>query len=96
VYLAGEFAKEFALIHVVFEGLVAINKDHRDFVGESAPEFVITFHINFSPRKTTTPLQLGQGFLHDLAEVTPLARINDDLARLRHERSLAMGEALGN
>ena len=34
--LAGEFAQEFAFVHVVLEGLVAVDEDDRYFVGELA------------------------------------------------------------
>src|SRR4029077_13472073 len=94
--LAGQFAQELALVHVVFESLVAVDEDDRDFVGESAAQFVVAFDVNFPPGKAPAPVQLSQRFLDDLAQVTALAGINDDLARLRHGRSLARGKALGN
>ena len=34
--LAGEFTQEFAFVHVVLEGFVAVDEDDRHFVGELA------------------------------------------------------------
>src|SRR5271165_4530583 len=94
--LAGQFAQEFALVHVIFEGLVAVDEDDGDFVGESAAQFVVAFHVNFPPRKTTPPVQFGQRFLDDFTQVTAFARIDHYLAGLHHGRSLARGKALSN
>src|SRR5579862_7559927 len=93
---AGQFAEEFALVHVVFEGLVAVDKYHWDFIGKSAAQFVVAFHVNLSPGKPAAAVQFSQRFLDDLTQVTALAGIDDDLARLRHGRSLARGAAVGN
>src|SRR5882762_2513764 len=94
--LAGQFAQEFALVHVVFESLVAVDEDDGDFVGEPAAQLVVAFHINLPPSEATASMQLGQRLFDDLTQMTALTRVDDDLARLRHGRSLARGKALGN
>jgi hypothetical protein len=86
---AGQFAQEFALVHVVFEGLVAVDEDDGDFVGKSAAQFVVAFDVNFSPGKAAAAMQFGQRLLDDLTEVAALAGVDDDFTRLRHGRSLA-------
>jgi hypothetical protein len=86
---AGQFAQEFALVHVVFEGLVAVDEDDGDFVGKSTAQFVVAFDVNFPPGKAAAAMQFGQRLLDDLTEVAALAGVDDDFTRLRHGRSLA-------
>ena len=77
---ASQFAEEFALVHVVFEGFVAVDEDDGDFVGEASPQFVVALYVNFAPSKATTALQFGQRFLDDFAKMAAFAGVNHDLA----------------
>ena len=77
------------LVEPVFESLAAIDEDYRDFVGELAPQTVIGFNVDFAPAEAPPALQFGQRFLHDLAKVTSLSRVHDDVTQIRHGGSLA-------
>jgi len=79
-------------VHAVLEGLAAIDEDDGDFVGELAAQLLVTVHVNFLPGKASAPMQLVQAFFDDLAEMTPFARIEDDLPGLRHGASVARSE----
>jgi hypothetical protein len=87
--LAGQLAEEFAFVHVILEGFAAVDEDDGHFVGELATQFIVAIHVDVLPAKTAAPLQLGESFLDDFAKMAAFARVNDDLARLRHGRSLA-------
>jgi hypothetical protein len=79
--LAGQFFQEFLLVHPVLESLAPINENYRNFVGKLAPQSVVGFHVNFAPVKTTSALQLREFLFHDLAQVTPLAGIDNHFAK---------------
>jgi hypothetical protein len=87
--LASQFAEEFALIHVVLEGFVAVDEDDWDFVGEAAAQFVVGLNVDFAPGEAAAALQFGQGFLDDFAKVAAFAGVNHDLSQRLHGRSLA-------
>jgi len=61
--LAGQFAQEFALVHVVFESLVAVDEDDGDFVGESRRSSSSLSTSIFPPSEATASMQLGQRLL---------------------------------
>src|SRR6185437_12413273 len=67
--LAGQLAQEFLLVHAVFERLAAVNKDHRNFVGEAPAQVVVGVNIDLTPTEAAAALQLGEALFHDLAEV---------------------------
>jgi hypothetical protein len=81
--LPGELTQKIALIHSVFEGLLAINEDHWDFVGEPAAEGIVRIHVNLLPAELLLAGQLFERFLHDFAEVATPSRIENDLVSHR-------------
>ena len=76
--LAGELAQEFLLVHVILEGLAAVDEYNRNFVVELAPELVVCVYVDFAPGESSAAGELGKALLHHFAEVTPFARINYD------------------
>jgi len=82
------------LVKAIFECLAAVNKDHRHFISELAPELIVSIHVHFAPVESSAAMQFGECFLHDLAQVTAFARVNDHLPGFRHAQSLAI--SLGN
>lgn len=89
--LAGETAEEFALVHVILEGLAAIDKDDRDLVVELAAKFRIGVYIDFLPSESAVASELRQTLLHQLAEVTTFAGVDDDLPEEFHGWIVALG-----
>jgi hypothetical protein len=86
VDLAGEFAEEFPLVHVVFEGFAAVDEDDGDFIVKLAPDFVIGINVDFTPGEAALTGKLDQAFLDDFAEMASLAGVNHDLAGIWHGR----------
>jgi hypothetical protein len=87
-----QLAQKLTFVHAVFERFVAIDEDHRNFVGELTAQLLIRIDINFMPGEPAPPVQFGQGLFDNLAKMTTLSRINDYLAQDGHERSLAIVE----
>ena len=83
-----EFAEEFFFVHAVLEGFAAVDEDYGDFVGIEAADFGVGVYVNFTPVKAAALLEFDEALLDDFAEMTSLAGINHDFARLRHSRSL--------
>jgi hypothetical protein len=81
---AGKLAEEFPFVHAVLEGLVPINKDDRDFVVELAAEFRVGINVDLAPGEAAAARELGEALLDQFTEVTSLAGIDDDVARLWH------------
>jgi hypothetical protein len=69
---------------VILEGLTAVDEDDRDFIVELASEFVVGVNIDLMPGKASAARELGEALFHDLAQVTSLAGVDDDIARLWH------------
>jgi hypothetical protein len=65
---------------MVLEGFVAIDEDHRDFVGELAPQLFVAIHVHVLPGEPASTMQLGESLFDDFAEVTSFAGIEHDLA----------------
>jgi len=84
MFLAGEFAQEFLFVHAVFECFSPVDEDDGDFIVELAAKVGVGVHINFTPGEAAAARELGEALLHYLAEMTALARIYDDAARIRH------------
>src|SRR5579883_2067177 len=93
---AGQLAQEFALVHVVLEGLAAVNEDHRDLVGELPPQLLVRIDIHFLPAEQAPALELHQALLDDLAEMAPLPGVNEDFAGGVHEAECSRFEAIFN
>jgi hypothetical protein len=90
--LAGEFAKEFALVHAVFEGFAAVDEDDGDFIVKLAAEVVIGINIDFTPGEAAMTGKLDQAFLDDFAEMASLAGVNHYLAGVWHGRDSSVSE----
>jgi hypothetical protein len=72
------------LVHVILEGLAAIDEDDRDFIVELAAEFVVGVDVDFMPGEAAAAGEFGEAFLHQFAKVASFARIYDDVTGLRH------------
>ena len=83
-FSAGEFAEEVGFVHAVLEGFAAVDEDDGDFVGEFAAELFVAVDVDVLPGEAAAAMQFGQGFFDDLAEVTSLAGVDDDLAEFGH------------
>jgi hypothetical protein len=81
---AGEFAEEVGFVHAVLEGFAAVDEDDGDFVGEFAAELFVAVDVDVLPGEASAAMQFGQGLFDDLAEVTSLAGVDDDLAEFGH------------
>jgi hypothetical protein len=88
--LACKLPEEFLLIHVILEGLAAVDENHRNFVVELAADFDVAIDINFMPREASAAGQFCEALLHDFAEMTSFSGINNDAAGLRHAGILAL------
>jgi hypothetical protein len=85
----GQSAEEFLFVHAVLECLVAIDKDDRDLIIILTSELGIAVYVNFAPMEAPSFLEFDQALLDDFAEMTSLAGIDDNLARLHMSGSLA-------
>jgi hypothetical protein len=47
--LAGQLPEEFLLVHVILEGLAAVDENHRNFIVELAAEFEVGVDVDFLP-----------------------------------------------
>ena len=81
---AGQLAQEVLLVHVILEGLAAVDKDDWNFIVELAAKFEIRVDVDFAPGKSSAAGEFNEALLHHFAEVAPLARVNDDAARIGH------------
>jgi len=82
--LAEELPQELLLVHVVLEGFAAINEDDGDVVVELAAEFGVGVNVDLAPSEAAPAGELGEALFHHFAEMTSLAGINYDAARLWH------------
>ena len=72
------------LVHVILEGLAAVNEDDRDFIVELTAEFVVGVDVDFVPGESSAAGEFGKTFFHHLAKMASLARIYDDTTRIWH------------
>jgi len=86
--LASQLTQEILFAHTVFEGFSSVDEHNRDFVIELATQFEVRIDIDFPPRKASPARELGETLFHDLAEVTTLAGVDDDVARFWHARRI--------
>jgi hypothetical protein len=77
-------AQKLTFVHAVFEGLAPIDKYHRHFIVELPPQLGVAINIHFLPGEPAAAGKLTKTLLHHFAKVTPLARVNHDLAGLWH------------
>jgi hypothetical protein len=82
--LAGELPEEFPLVHVILEGLAAIDENHRNFIVELAAELEVGVDVDFLPDEPSAARKFGKTFLHHFAKVASLAGIDDDATSIRH------------
>jgi hypothetical protein len=78
--LAGQLAQEFLLIHPIFEGFTAIDKDDGDFVGEAPPQGVVGIDIYLPPMEAAAPLEFRELLLDNFTKVAPLTGIHNHLS----------------
>jgi hypothetical protein len=86
--LVGEAAQKLAFVHPIFKGLSPIDEDNRDFVVELTAEFRIGIHVNLAPYEAATARQLGKTLFDHFTEVTPLARVHDNIGEFWHAREI--------
>ena len=92
--LTGQFPEEFLLVHVILEGLAAVDEDHRNFIVELSAEFEVGVDVDFLPDEPSAAGEFGETFLHYFAKVASLAGIDDDVTSVWHAgRILARGTA---
>jgi hypothetical protein len=72
------------LIHAVFKSFVPVDEDDGNLVVIEAPDFGVGIHVDLTPGEAAALVELNETLFDDLAEMTSLARINDDLSSLRH------------
>ena len=82
--LARQLAQKLPLVHAVLESLAAVDEHDRHFIIKLPPQFGVTIYVHFLPREPAAARELHKTLLHHFAKVTPLARINHDLARVWH------------
>jgi hypothetical protein len=82
--LASQLAQEFLFVHAVLEGFAAIDEDDWDFVVELAAQVGVGVDVDFMPSEAAAARKLGQTLFHYFAQMTSLAGIDHDIARLRH------------
>jgi hypothetical protein len=93
--LAGQLPEEFLLIHVILEGLAAIDEHDRNFIVELAAELEVGVDVNFLPDEPSPAGEFGETFLHYFAKVASLAGIDDDATSICHAgRILALALAV--
>ena len=86
--LPRQFPQELVLIHAVLEGFAAVDENYGDFVVKLAPQLVVGVNVDLLPGKTSPAVQLRESFLHDLAKMASLARVQTNLAGLGHAASV--------
>jgi hypothetical protein len=82
--LASQLPEEFLLVHVILEGLVAVDENDRNFIVELAAELEVGVDVNFLPDEPSTAGEFGETFLHHFAKVASLAGIDDDVTSICH------------
>src|ERR1700676_4156153 len=83
---SAQFAQKFLFVHAVLKSFAAVDEDYGDLVGIEAPDFGVGVDVDFPPGEAATLVQLDEALLDDFAEMTSLARINEDFPRRRHAR----------
>jgi len=81
-----QFAEKFLLVHVVLKGFAAVDEDYGNLVVIAAADFDVGVYVDFTPGEAATLVELDDALFDDLAEMTSLAGINDDFARLLHSK----------
>ena len=74
-----ESLEKLTRVHVVFEGLAAIDEDDGDLVVILPAQFRVGIDIDLAPVEVGLGLQVGEGFGDDFTEVASLAGIDDYL-----------------
>jgi hypothetical protein len=54
--LAGKLAQEFALVHAVLKGFVAIDEYDRNLVGKAVTQLFVAVDVYFTPSEAAPPL----------------------------------------
>jgi hypothetical protein len=53
--LTGELSEEFLLVHVILEGLAAVDENHRNFIVKLAAELEVRVNVDFLPDEPSPP-----------------------------------------
>ena len=81
---AGELPQEFLFVHVILEGLAAVDEYDWNFIVELPAEFKVRVDIDFAPGESSATRKLGKALLHHFTEVASLAGVDDDAALIAH------------
>ena len=79
-----QLAQKLLLIHVIFEGLAAVDEDHGNFVIELPPKFGFGVDVDFVPGEATPSREFDKTFLDHFAQVAALPGIDHNRANARH------------
>ena len=86
--LTGQLPQKFAFIHAIFESLVAVDEDDRNFVVVLPTQFVVGIYVDFLPCKAASAREFGEALFDYLAQMTSLARVDDYAPGFRHAEIL--------
>ena len=86
--LVGEFTQKILFAHSILEGFSSIDEDDRNFIVELAPQLEVGIDINFAPGKASLAGELGETLFHHFAQMTTLAGVDDDAARVWHAEEI--------
>jgi hypothetical protein len=93
--LASQLPEEFLFVHVILEGLPAVDEYDRNFIVELAAQLEIGVNVDFLPDEPSTAGEFGETFLHHFAKMASLAGINDHITSIWHAgRILARATAV--
>lgn len=81
---AGQLPQEFLFIHAVLESLAAVDENDRNFVVILPAQFVVRINVDFLPRKSASPREFGKALFDHLAQMTSLARVDDNAPGFLH------------
>ena len=74
----GQGAEELGAVHVVLEGLAAVDEDDRDLLVVEMAEVGVSVDVDYAPVEGGLGFELGEGVFYYVAEVAALARVDDD------------------
>jgi len=88
----GQGTKELHAVHVVFEGLAAVDEDDRNLLVVELAKVGVGVDVDYAPVEGCLGLQLREGVFDDVAEVTSGAGVDD---HFMHEAIVARGWSAG-
>ena len=84
----GQGAEELGAVHVVLEGLAAVDEDDRDLVVVELAEVGVGVDVDHAPVEGSLGFELREGVLDDVAEVAADPGVDDDFV---HRKIVARG-----